>query len=167
MEKPFRVEPLSKEHDKGSFSCGTQALDNYLKTQAGQDVKKYLAKCFVAVENNTNLVIGFYTLSAGSVPLNLLPPEVAKTIRYSDVPVTILGRFAVTTTIQSRGIGTALLFYACNQAMNAPIGSVGIVVDAKEEKIKDWYIGRDFEVIESLRLILTFKRFSQLLQSNN
>ncbi len=43
----FRVEPLRKAHDRVAFSCGIEALDNYLKKQASQDVAKRVAVCFV------------------------------------------------------------------------------------------------------------------------
>ena len=67
--------------------------------------------------------------------------------------------------------------------MAAPMSSVGIVVDSKDTSIKRWYLSRGFETItpdsnevsafgqapntpqESLKLILTFKKFLQTNQS--
>lgn len=163
MEAFYRLEPLSDNHDRGSFSCGTPAIDDYFKTRAGQESKKYLAKCFVAVSTTDNSIVGFYTLSAGSVPLDLLPQTVAKNIRYHDVPVILLGRIGVDRRFQGQGIGTELLLDACEHAMNAPIGAIGVVLDAKET-VKNWYLERDFEIIQELRLILTFKNLLKILQ---
>ena len=43
----FFIEPLGKEHDREAFSCGVEALDQYLQRQAAQDVKKHVAAVFV------------------------------------------------------------------------------------------------------------------------
>ena len=34
----LRIVPLGEAHDRGSFSCGVEALDHYLKTQAGRAI---------------------------------------------------------------------------------------------------------------------------------
>ena len=46
---PFRLEPLSAEHDRGSFHCGEEVLDRYLQTQATQDIRRRIANCLVAI----------------------------------------------------------------------------------------------------------------------
>ena len=38
----YRIEQLDKKHNKNLFSCGTEALDQYLKIQASQDSNKML-----------------------------------------------------------------------------------------------------------------------------
>ena len=166
MEILYQIEPLSDNHDRGSFSCGNPAIDNYFKTQAGQDSKKFLTKCYVAVNKQDNTIVGYYTLAAASVPLNLLPQTIAKSIRYQDVPVILLGRTGIDKKFQGQGIGGELLLVSCKHAMNAPIGAVGVILDAKEN-VKQWYLDRDFEVIQELRLILAFKNLQKILQKNN
>jgi hypothetical protein len=45
----LRIVLLGEEHDRGSFTCGVESLDRYLKTQAGQDVRrKANAVCQIA-----------------------------------------------------------------------------------------------------------------------
>ena len=34
---------LDKKHDRNNLDCGNPILNNYLKTQAGQDIKRKLA----------------------------------------------------------------------------------------------------------------------------
>ena len=41
------VEPLGKRHDRKAFSCGLPELDRYLARQAGQDVRRRIARVFV------------------------------------------------------------------------------------------------------------------------
>lgn len=84
----FRVEPLGKGHDRAAFSSGIDALDNYLKKQASQDISKRVAVCFVLTPDGKT-VAGFYTLSQYSVDLVSLPLEIAdKVPRYPEVPAT-------------------------------------------------------------------------------
>jgi len=48
------IEVLDKKHNKNEFDCGKELLNNYLKNQAGQDIKRKLSACFVLSESDTN-----------------------------------------------------------------------------------------------------------------
>jgi hypothetical protein len=69
-----RIEPLGSHHDRTAFSCGVEALDRCIRTQAGQDTRKRVASCFVLTDEAGSLA-GYYTLSATSIALADLPPE--------------------------------------------------------------------------------------------
>ena len=53
------TELLDKKHHREDFDCGKEHLTNYLKTQAGQDIKRKLSVCFVLSENETSIK-GYY-----------------------------------------------------------------------------------------------------------
>ena len=98
MTAQYRIEVLAESHDRAAFSCGVDALDRYLKTQAGQDVRRRIANCFVAVSAGSAQVAGFYTLAAASIPLTALTPDqVRKLPKYPVLPAALLGRLAVDT----------------------------------------------------------------------
>jgi hypothetical protein len=59
VKSGFIIEPLGA-HDRSAFSCGSPALDRYLREQASQDVKRLMASCFVVVETETNEIAGYY-----------------------------------------------------------------------------------------------------------
>ena len=102
----YSFEILDRSRRRASFACGEIALDRYLKEQAGQDLKRYCASVVVAVERGKSEVLGYYTLSANSVPLNLLPAAVQlKLPRYDEVPAVLLGRLAVASSMQGKGLG--------------------------------------------------------------
>ena len=82
MTAPFRVEVLGAAHVRQGFSCGVEALDRYLAHQASQDVRRRVSACYVAVEQSSGRIAGYYTLAAGGVPLTDLPEELAK--RFED-----------------------------------------------------------------------------------
>ena len=91
------IEPLGIDHDRVAFCCGIEVLDCYLKTQASQDVRKHVAAAFVLVDREERQkVLGFYTLSATSIRLTDLPPQIVKKLpKYPNLPATLLGRLAV------------------------------------------------------------------------
>lgn len=137
----FTVEPLGKAHDRAAFFCGIEALDNYLKKQVSQDVSKRVAVCFVLTPNG-NTIAGFYTLSQYSVDLVKLPREVAaKLPKYPEVPVTLLGRFAISERFQGQKLGEFLLLDALHRCLqhSKQVASAAVIVDAKDETVRRFY----------------------------
>jgi hypothetical protein len=45
----LRVESLASAHDRAHFPCGVESLDSYLRTQAGQDIRRKANAVFVLV----------------------------------------------------------------------------------------------------------------------
>lgn len=90
MKQPlFSVVPLSKSHVREGFCCGSEALDHYFSAQVGQDIKRNITKCFVAIDNADQKIAGYYTLSAAQIPLPELPEKITrKMTRYGAVPDT-------------------------------------------------------------------------------
>ena len=61
-------------HDRKSFHCGNEPLDQYFRRQAAQDMAKRAAVCYVIEdEDMPGFVCGFYTLSNLSVELSEIP----------------------------------------------------------------------------------------------
>ncbi|HEY5209158.1 MAG TPA: GNAT family N-acetyltransferase [Stellaceae bacterium] len=140
MTAPFVIMPLSPNHDRLAFSCGVAALDAYLHRQAGQDVRRRVANCFVAILPDARLIAGYYTLSAASIPVTDLPPALAHRLpRYPIVPTALVGRLAVDRQYAKRGLGGALLFDALERAANADPAIFALVVDAKDAHAADFY----------------------------
>ena len=91
----LRVVPSDKRHDRRRFRSGSPPLDQYFVKQVTQDVRRRVTARFVAVRNDDQ-VAGFYTLSASSVPLALLPVDLSKKLPlYPRVPVARMARLAV------------------------------------------------------------------------
>ena len=42
----FLCEPLAKHHDRQAFCCGVAQLDDYLRQQANQDMRRRVAAVF-------------------------------------------------------------------------------------------------------------------------
>ncbi len=147
---PFRVEPLGEGHDRNSFRCGEAVLDKYFQTQATQDIRRRIANCFVAVEEGTGTVAGFYTLSAASIPFVDLPPEEIKRLpRYPTLPAVRIGRLAVDERFQGRGLGAALLMNAAERTMRTDAAAFTLLVDAKNDRAVAFYRRYGFRTLVS------------------
>ena len=157
MAFSFRIEPLSGEHDRSDFACGSETLDRYFKEQATQDIKRRVATCFVAVDFATQNVAGYYTLTATSVALNDLSPEIVKKLPcYPVVPAVLLGRLAVARAYQGHGLGGVLLVDALKRSARAELGVFAMLVDAKDEIARRFYERYGFALLptETRRLYL-------------
>ena len=162
--------PLSDQHDRAAFSCGADFLDHYLRKQASQDVRKKVAAAFVLTPDGTT-VAGFYTLSAHLVNLPELPIEFAKKLpRYPFVPATLLGRLAISTAFQGQGLGEFLLMHAFEKVLESSrrVAAAMVVVDAKDEAARNFYLRYGFVPLESQpnRLLYPMKTIEKLFGSS-
>ena len=136
---PFRIEALGL-HDRSGFSCGVEPLDSYVRNQVGQDIRRRVAACYVAVETATGRMAGYYTLSAADVALTEIPSDLVRRLpRYPSIPVARIGRLAVDTAFQGGKLGAALLFNAATRAARSEIAVFGLLVDAKDDRAEAFY----------------------------
>ena len=137
-----QVLALQKEHERQNFTCGSPALDRYLKNQARQDSDKRVAAVFALVQPPASQVLGYYTLSASTIHADEVPPEFARKLpRYPQLPVTLLGRLAIDQGLKGQGMGQFLLMDALHRSLQAAAGiaAMAVVVDAKDALAADFY----------------------------
>ena len=141
MRENIFIELLSRAHNREQFDCGEERLNDYIRKQATQDMKKHMAAVYVAMDRtNPSQSIGFYTLSAAQIIFSDLPNEVAKSLpRYPNVPAYRIGRLAVDKEHQGKGIGAMLLMDALFKCLNKEIPVVAVIVDAKNNHATDFY----------------------------
>lgn len=160
--------PLRSSHNKKDFSCGKQSLDKYIQEQASQDVKRKLSACFI-LEDENNIVKGYYTLSGSSIRKELVPEGVSKKMpnAYQDLPVTLLGRLAVDTRYKGQKLGELLLLDALNRSYDNAriIGSIAVVVDPLDENAVEFYNRYGFILLpDSKKMFLSMKTIEKLLK---
>lgn len=158
------TEPLSRHHDRASFGCGQESLDTYLKQYARQNDEKGLSRTFVAVEDvGQAAILGYYTLSNGSVSFEHLPAE--RLPRYP-IPTVLLARLAVDKSQQGRGLGKILLMDALRRAarISQEAGVFAVEVVALNEEARRFYLKYGFHALEDdrLHLYLTLKAIREL-----
>ncbi len=168
MPPEFQVQPLGPHHDRRGFSCGVTPLDDYLKTQARQDVTKRVAAVFV-LGPNSRTIAGFYTLSQYSIDLDTIPQDTARALpQYPIVPTTLMGRFAVNTVFRGQGLGELLLMDALHRSLtlSRQVASAAVIVDAKDDQAMRFYRKYGFLELPNFkgRLFLPMATIEQLFR---
>jgi GNAT superfamily N-acetyltransferase len=127
------------------FDCGQPALDQFLQRFALVNQKSNSAQTYVSCSEGS--VVGFYSLVVGSVEPATAAPRVIKGIPQHPVPVMILARLAVATPHQRAGLGKALLRDALKRTAQASdiAGIRALLVHAKDEPARQWYLNWEFE----------------------
>ena len=161
------IQVLEKNHEKSSFDCGYEMLNEYIKKQARQDVNGDLSVCFVLV-NEENEVKGYYTLSANSIRRDDFPEELRKKMppSYTKLPTTLLGRLAVDNSLKGQGYGEILLMDALNRTLRTSdnLGILAIVVDPIDDKALNFYSKYGFILLPtSEKMFLAMKTVRDLV----
>ncbi|HEY2839752.1 MAG TPA: GNAT family N-acetyltransferase [Pirellulales bacterium] len=142
MAQPhWLIAPLAKEHDRASFDCGRPLLNDWLKFRAGQFQKRDLARTYVAVEEGSSAVMGYYAISNHRVSYEDLPSATSKSLPRLDVPVVLLGRLAVDRRAQGQGLGALLLIDALRKSQHLAdqVGVLAVEVDAIDDIAAAFY----------------------------
>ena len=134
--------PLARSHARTAFDCGDIELNLYLRKYARQNHDSGGSKCFVATPTaEPSRVLGYYTLSPGSLEFARTPALLRKGLARYDVPVFRLGRLGVDIAVQGRGLGGSLLMRAAQRCLRVSeeVGGVALLIDAKNERAALWY----------------------------
>ena len=149
---------LSASHDLSSFDCGYAELNTFLKEHSVSFMKRKLCLVHVLVEDN--IVVGFYTLSPFTLDVQSFPQKIARKYpKTMPFPCWLLGKLALDKKYQNKGLGEKLLMTACERAARLSKEDAGgfcLVVDAKDQKAKNFYLKYGFIAFEDtpLRLYL-------------
>ena len=119
----------------------TVALNQFLNRHARQSHEKGGAKTYLAVSENNEKVLGYYSLSPASIAYKRAPEVIKRGLARHDVPVFRLGRLAIDLSVQSQGLGGQLLLAAGRRCLlvAAQVGGVALLIDAKNERVAEWY----------------------------
>ena len=158
------IEPLNRNHTRTAFNCGIESLDRYLEHQANQYIKRRVSRVFVVrSRQDETSVLGYYTLSALSIDLSVLPERLAKNLPRHPIPAALIGRLAVDVSAQGKGIGKMLLSNAIKRtlAVSDDLAIYAMVVDAINEEAESFYMQYGFTHLasEGKRLFLPLKSF--------
>jgi GNAT superfamily N-acetyltransferase len=157
MPADWRIEPLRRDHDRAGFGCGEPALDEYLARFARQNHESGVARTFVASNDvEPTRVLGYYSLSAGAIDKARLPPLSVRRLPDFPLPMARLARLAVDRNQQGRGLGEHLLLDALARCLRIAddLGIAVIVIDAKHERARAFYLRYGFKTLPDQPLTL-------------
>lgn len=138
----YHIRPLDATINAASFQCGREPLNDYICRYASQDVRRNVARVFIATPAEyPQQLAGFFTLSAGSVSCSSIPTSLVRKLPRYPVPVALIGRLAVDKKFQGKGLGSILLADACQKVSQASsvLAVAGIIVDAKDDAAISFY----------------------------
>ncbi|CAN5560009.1 GNAT family N-acetyltransferase [soil metagenome] len=130
--------PLDETHDTQRFQCGKPPLDDWIIQHAFRSEGKS-ARTYVVAKGGT-VVVAYYCLAMGGVLRN----EVPRKIRHglpATVPVMILGRLAVDSLHQGKGLGAGLLKDAMMRtvAVSRSVGMRAMLIHAIDDEAMVFY----------------------------
>lgn len=143
----YEIRKLDTSHHKKNFASGSTPLDQYLKNQAGQDIKRNISVTYALTVINSVEVIGYYTLSSISIDVSELSDEYIKKLpKYPMLPGILIGRLAIDSRHQGKKIGGLLLIDALKRSllMSDQIGMNAVIVDAKDHHAVNFYLHYGF-----------------------
>jgi len=157
---------LEESHILDEFDCGVETLNAYLRKFAQINNQNNSGRTYVATRDN--LVVGYYTLAAGSVTKKEAPERIGKGLADHPIPLIILARLAVDKTEQGTGLGKGLLRDALLRTVAAAdvIGARAMLVHAKDSQAKSFYQHFGFEPspIDPFHLYLLLKDIKKTLR---
>lgn len=152
--RSFETEAFDGEDGKSDFECGSKPLDDFLRAYAGQNQKREVSRTWILRRPNNESelprVLGYYTLTLGSLEKKVLPEELAKGLPPYPVPIAIIARLARHLRVRGQGYGERLLLDAQERALaiSEQAGCLAVVVDAKDEAAAAFY--KDFGYVPLL-----------------
>lgn len=137
--------PLTAEHDLSVFDCGEPALNEWLRHRALKNESRF-SRTYVVCEGKR--VVAYFCISAGAVDRAAAPGKVRRNAPDT-IPVSVIGRLAVSREQAGKGLGADILSDALRRIAIASqsIGIGAVLVHAKDDAAKRFYM-RCAEFIE-------------------
>jgi ribosomal protein S18 acetylase RimI-like enzyme len=152
----MQIQALTGSHDRQGFDCGRSQLNDWLRQVARQHQDKGLSKTFVAtLEEDPTRICGYYALTLAELESRHLPDAWRKKLPRR-IPGVRLGRLAVDTKHQGRGLGELLLVDVLVRARRIyhEAGGIGLFVDAIDDRATSFYRHFGFESTPDQPLLL-------------
>jgi ribosomal protein S18 acetylase RimI-like enzyme len=139
----LKIELLAASHDRDGFDCGSEPLNLFLKQTARQHAERGISRTFVLVNEDApppKPIIGFFALNLCQIKSETLLPAQAKKLPR-DVSGVRLGRLARAKEFKGQGMGEILLIAAMEKFIEIfnRAGGIGLFVDAKDQKAREFY----------------------------
>jgi GNAT superfamily N-acetyltransferase len=129
--------PLTPNHDFSAFDCGEPALNDWLRHRALKNESRF-SRTYVVCAGN--LVVAYFCISAGSVERGAAPGSIRRNAP-DRIPVSVIGRLAVSLDHAGKGLGADLLADALRRiaAASRIIGVGAVMVHAKDDAARRFY----------------------------
>jgi len=163
----FLLERIRREHQRKSFQCGEDQVDDWLVSKALQNQEKHLSVTKVLLDPTGNIA-GYYTLVTGQVDFSDLPAEITKRLPRRMLPVAVLAWLGVHKDSHGLGLGRLLLAQALHDCYEAGkiFAFIAVLLDCINERAKAFYQQWDFRELPGhpYRLFLSARELEAMME---
>jgi GNAT superfamily N-acetyltransferase len=130
--------PLTAEYDLSAFDCGEPALNDWLRNRALKNESRF-SRTYVVCE--CSRVVAYFCISAGAVERADAPSKIRRNAPDT-IPVSVIGRLAVSRDHAGKGLGADILADALRRIAVASqsIGIGAVLVHAKDDAARRFYM---------------------------
>ncbi len=140
-------EELNKtRHDRSSFDCGEDELNEFLWTKALRHMKAGVSRTMVlpstdAREDGKRAICAIYTIAPSAVGREVFSEQEAKRLPKYPIPVFLIGQLAADGRKRGEGLGKITLIKALEHlwSVNTYMRAYAVVVDCLTEKARPFY----------------------------
>lgn len=172
VSKQF-IELDKKWHDRISFDCGEEELNDFIKTKAAKHMAAGINKTFVLpgtelLPSGRYPIAAYFTIAASSIGNDSLPADKAKKLPHYPIPVFLIAQLAVHSKCKGQGLGKAALVVALKKLhkISLEMPAYAVVIDCLNDDAKSFYEKFDFDILETFndktRLFLPMMTVSRL-----
>ena len=162
------TEKQRPDHDFSIFDSGTPVLDDWLRRRALPNQESGASRTYVVCAGRR--VVGYYALAAGAVAQAEATGRTRRNMP-DPVPVMVIGRLAIDSDYQGRGLGRALLRDAILRTTQAAdiAGIRAMLVHAISEDAKRFYERCGFQPspLDPMTLMITMRAAQRALIGEN
>ena len=134
---------LNETSEITDFDCGEEELNFFLKNLALLYQRRHFAVTALFQESKAlkKRTIGYYTLCPACIQIDDLPTKLFTGPKPNPIPAFRLCRLAIDKHFQGKGHGTMIFVHALKKCLDQSlqIGGSVVIIDAKDEKAKQFY----------------------------
>ncbi|GAA3894504.1 GNAT family N-acetyltransferase [Leifsonia kafniensis] len=140
MSPLLRPRAITSKDSFVDFDCGEPSLNEWLRNRAVANERGGASRTFVSVDRNSQIIAGYYCLSASSLRSEDAPGALKRNMP-NPLPVILIGRLAVDGRFAGHGLGASLLQDAVLKSVEAArlVGARALLVHALTEAAENFY----------------------------
>ena len=158
---------LAGEHKVDHFRCGSESLDDWIRTRARGNQASGASRTWVVLEGQ---VVAAYYASASAAIIREAAPKAMRRNQPEILPAVLLSRLAVHSDYQGRGLAAALLKHFMLKAFEVSerVGVRVVLVHAKEDGARGLYEKYGFiqSPLDPLTLLLLLPQIPNGISTN-
>jgi GNAT superfamily N-acetyltransferase len=164
--------PLAAGHILEGFDCDQPSLTTWLIDHASTAGAVGSARTYVVSDSQQrDRVVGYHALTAASLERESATARMIKGMPRYPIPVVLLARLAVDTTVRGRGLGSWLLRDAMLRALAASqtVGIRAMLVHALDAEARAFYLhhGLEQSPTDPLHLMILIKDIDAAIRAGD